>query len=108
MRRKSPVCRLSGFRRLATSLYVPSEVVGNGEIAFAASTLNDVFGYDVQIHTDDGRLLKLKFSEKMLDARANVAHVDVFGDMPAFAQHWHRWERGPSSDNLDERARQSA
>lgn len=68
-----------------------SEIVGNGQIAFPVSALKDVFGLDVQIRTDDGRLLKLKFSEKSLDAQADVAHVDVSGDLPAFTQHWRRW-----------------
>lgn len=68
-----------------------SEIVGNGEITFKANALRDVFGLDVQIRTDDGRFLKLKFSEKSLDPHADVAHVDVSGDLPAFAQHWQRW-----------------
>jgi hypothetical protein len=71
-----------------------SEIVGNGEITFAVSALKDVFGRDVQIQTDDGRLLNLKFSEKTMDPRADVAHVDVFGDLPAFAQHSSRGEPG--------------
>ncbi len=70
-----------------------SEIVGNGEITFAVSALNDVFGRDVEIQTDDGQLLKLKFSEKTMDPGADVAHVDVFGDLPAFAQ---RSQRGAS------------
>jgi|ERR1700733_910657 hypothetical protein len=74
-----------GFRRPS------SEIVGNGEIKFEANALREVFGLDVQIRTDDGRLLKLRFSEKSLDPSANVAHVDVSGDLPAFAQHWKRW-----------------
>ncbi len=72
-----------------------SEVVGSGEISFAARSLNDVFGQDVQIRNDDGRILKLKFSEKTLHPRAGVAHVDVCGGLPAFAQHWLRSEQGP-------------
>lgn len=77
-----------GFRRPS------SEVVGHGEITFAARALNDVFGRNVEICTDDGRILKLKFSEKTLDPRADVAHVDVSGDLPSFAQHWQRWGQG--------------
>jgi hypothetical protein len=71
-----------GFRRPS------SEVVGHGEITFAAGALNTVFGRNVEVRTDDGRLFKLKFSEKTLDPHADVAHVDVSGDFPAFAQHW--------------------
>jgi hypothetical protein len=74
-----------GFRRPS------SEIVGNGEIKLAANTLKEVFGLNVQIRTDDGRLLKVKFSERSLNPHAGVAHVDVSGDLPAFAQHWRRW-----------------
>jgi len=75
-----------GFRR-------PSlEVVGTGEITFPLNSLKDVFGLDVQVRTDDGRILKLKFSEKTLGPEANVAHVDVSGDLPRFDQHWRRWD----------------
>ncbi|MEI9916836.1 MAG: hypothetical protein WDN29_14750 [Methylovirgula sp.] len=73
-----------GFRRPS------SEIVGNGQITFAVSALKDVFGRDVQIQTDDGKLLKLKFSEKTMDPRADVAHVDVFGDLASFTQQSHR------------------
>jgi hypothetical protein len=43
-----------------------------------------VFGLDVQIRTDDGRFLKLKFSEKSLDPHADVVHVNVSGACPPF------------------------
>jgi hypothetical protein len=70
------------------------EIVGNGQITFAVSALKDVFGRDVQIQTDDGKLLKLKFSEKTMDPGADVAHVDVFEDSAASAQHPRRKETG--------------
>jgi hypothetical protein len=59
------------------------EVVSCGEIRLAASVLEDVFGHaNVQIRTQDGRLLDLKFSEKTLDRTAEAAHVDVTGELP--------------------------
>ncbi len=66
------------------------EVVGCGEIRLTAGALKAVFGRnDVQIRTDDGRLLNLKFSEKALSLAADAASVDVSGDLPA-PPHWRR------------------
>lgn len=74
-----------GFRRPS------SEIAGNGEITLEANALRDVFGLDVQVRTDDGRFLKLKFSEKSLDPHANVAHVDVSGDCRACDGIHDKW-----------------
>jgi hypothetical protein len=67
-------------------------VTSNGEIRLAATTLKDVFGRpDVQLRTDDGRLLALRFSEKKLtpaDGARASAHVDVTGELPVL-QDWH-------------------
>jgi hypothetical protein len=70
----------------------PTGVISSGEIRLAHNTLRDVFGRpDVQIRTDDGRLLELRFSEKKLDATAESAHVDVTGQLPSAApQNWRR------------------
>ncbi len=58
-------------------------VTGCGEIRAPASALKDVFGRkDIQLLTDDGRLLDLRFSEKTLLPASDVAHVDVTGDLP--------------------------
>lgn len=60
------------------------DVISCGEIRLRASKLKDVFGRDdVQIRTDDGRILDLRFSEKNLELTNNAAHVDVRGDLPA-------------------------
>lgn len=66
-------------------------VTSCGEIRLAATALKDVFGRtDVQLRTDDGRLLALRFSDKKLapaeSARAS-AHVDVTGELPVL-QDW--------------------
>jgi hypothetical protein len=64
-------------------------VTGSGEIRLAAAALESVFGRDdVQLLTDDGRLLDLRFSEKELLAASDVAHVDVTGDLPTDPESW--------------------
>jgi hypothetical protein len=61
----------------------PAGVTSCGEIKVAAVALKSVFGRtDVQLLTDDGRLLDLRFSEKQLPAASEVAHVDVTGELP--------------------------
>lgn len=61
----------------------PNGVTSSGEIRLSAGALVDVFGRkDVQLLTDDGRLLDLRFSEKALPPASTVAHVDVTGDLP--------------------------
>ncbi len=61
-----------------------------GEIRLAANVLERIFGRrDLQLLTDDGRLLDLTFSEKKLLPRSEVAHVDVSGEVPSSPQNWH-------------------
>jgi hypothetical protein len=63
--------------------------MGSGEITLAPSDLEAVFGrLGVQLLTDDGRLLDLKFSEKTLAPATDVAHVDVSGDLPRSPAEW--------------------
>ena len=64
-------------------------VTGSGELRLTASDLEAVFGKPgVQLLTDDGRLLDLKFSEKELPAGTEAAHVDVSGDLPHSPAEW--------------------
>ncbi len=64
-------------------------VTSCGEIQLSAVALKGVFGRrDVQLLTDDGHLLDLRFSEKELHAASDVAHVDVTGDLPTSAHNW--------------------
>jgi len=64
-------------------------VTGSGEIRLKPSDLEAVFGRPgVQLLTDDGRLLDLKFSEKELPAGTDAAHVDVSGDLPRSPEEW--------------------
>ena len=65
-------------------------VTGSGEIRLSPAALRSVFGRgNVQLFTEDGRLLDLRFSEKALPSASDVAHVDVTGDLPA-PQNWRR------------------
>jgi hypothetical protein len=67
----------------------PIGVTCCGEIQLSAAILKDVFGRrDVQLLTDEGRLLDLVFSETALLSASDVAHVDVTGELPATAQSW--------------------
>ena len=64
-------------------------VTGSGELRLTASHLEAVFHrIGVQLLTDDGQLLDLKFSERELPAGAEAAHVDVSGDLPRSAAEW--------------------
>jgi hypothetical protein len=64
-------------------------VLSSGEIRLSPSDLKTVFGrLGVQLLTDDGRLLDLRFSEKELRCANDVAHVDVTGDLPSSPEKW--------------------
>lgn len=68
----------------------PAGLTSSGEIRLEASGLKRAFGRrDVQLMTDDGRLLDLSFSEKELRAE-DVAHVDVAGELPTSPSLWRR------------------
>lgn len=57
-------------------------ITSSGEVRMPAAVLKDLFGRtDVELLTDDGRLLALRFSEKQLAAASEAAHVDVTGDL---------------------------
>ena len=60
-----------------------NHVIGNGEIRMRPSILRGIFGRkDVQLQTDDGRLLHLIFSDKILSAGSDAANVDVGSGLP--------------------------
>ena len=60
-------------------------VVSSGEISLSPSDLKSVFGrLGVQLLTDDGRLLDLRFSDKELRHANDVAQVEVTGDLAGF------------------------
>jgi len=63
--------------------------MSSGELTLAPSDLKAVFGRSgVQLLTDDGRLLDLKFSEKELRTATDVVHVDVTGELPRSPAEW--------------------
>lgn len=65
------------------------DVTGSGEIKLAPPALQALFGRsDVQLLTEDDRLLNLKFSDKDM-REPGVAHVDVSGDLPT-TKNWRR------------------
>ena len=83
---------------------VGGSVTSSGELGMTASDLKVVFSRPgVQLLTDDGRLLELKFSERTLSPTTAVAHVDVTGELPRSPAEWRvgsarkpiRHERGP-------------
>ena len=65
------------------------DVMSCGEIRLSQSNLKSVFGrLGVQLLTDDGRLLNLRFSDKELRSADDAAHVDVTGDLPRASADW--------------------
>lgn len=67
----------------------PHGVTGSGEIRLGPKDLARVFGRrDIRLRTDDGRLLDLRFSDKVLPDGRGTAHVDVAGDLPTTTGTW--------------------
>ena len=68
----------------------PGRVASRGEVRMSSGVLKDAFGRKgLQLRTDDGRLLRLQFSEKRLGAASDAAHVDVAGELPAESEWRH-------------------
>lgn len=68
----------------------PGGVTGSGELRMPPDALRLVFGRaDLHLLTDDGRRLRLRFSEKQLPSASGSAHVDVTGDLPARSEWRH-------------------
>lgn len=64
------------------------EITRCGEIRLPAAYLVGIFGRpDVELLTDDGELLHLKFSERKLAPASDAAHVDVIGQRQMDAPH---------------------
>jgi hypothetical protein len=64
-------------------------VMSSGELRLAPSDLKAIFGAPgLKLLTDDGRLLDLRFSERKLAVAADVAHVNVTGDLPRSMADW--------------------
>ncbi len=66
-------------------------VVCNGELRSSAGILGAIFALaDLQLRTDDGRLLELQISSKTIDRLAEAVHVDVRGQLPEEKRKWRR------------------
>ncbi len=67
----------------------PRGISSSGEIRLPSPELRSVFGRrGVELVTDEGRVLGIRFTDKGLRADLDVAHVDVTGDLPATEQQW--------------------
>jgi len=69
-------------------LVPPAGVSGSGEIRVEPRVLRRVFGRkDLQLVTEGGRRLGLRFTEKKLGADGDAAHIDVTDGLPS-AKDW--------------------
>jgi hypothetical protein len=74
-------------------------VTGSGEIQLSGEALKSLFGRtDLQLLTDQGLLLALRFSDSTLREAADVAAVDVTGKFPTAPEEWRQLE---STQGLD-------
>ena len=63
----------------------------SGEIQAQPDVLAALFGLmDIELRTDAGRLLELRFSAKTMQPSQDFAHVDVKGDIPDQKRDWQR------------------
>ncbi len=66
-------------------------VTGCGEIQLSGDMLQSLFGRtDLQLLTDQGLLLDLRFSDSTLPAASDVAHVDVTGPLSSAPGDWRQ------------------
>jgi hypothetical protein len=71
----------------------PMRVTSSGEIRAPAAILKSVFGgTNIQLLTDDGRVLDLRFSGKEPSPTDEVAQVDVTGELPTMPLSWRQSE----------------
>jgi len=67
----------------------PMGVMSSGEIRMLPAVLEALFARTgVQLRTEDGHVLTLRFTEKALPPDSDVAHVDVTAGLPTTPQHW--------------------
>ncbi|WP_421994505.1 hypothetical protein [Reyranella sp.] len=68
----------------------PGEVVGSGEISMTPDDLANALGRrDLELTTEDGRVLAVRFSGGARSARSGIAHADITGGLPA-EDDWRR------------------
>lgn len=74
------------------------QVTSCGETRLSPATLKSVFGHiDLQLRTDDGQLLKLRFSEKLPSSEDGAAHVDVLIEPPTADRRGRSGRSNPPS-----------
>jgi hypothetical protein len=68
-------------------------VTGSGEIQISGETLKSLFGRtDLELLTDQGLVLALRFSDPTLREASDVAAVDVTGKLPSAPELWRSRE----------------
>jgi len=72
-------------------------VICNGEIRMPAMMLKTTFALrTMQLRTDEGRMLELRFSDKKIGPGQEAAHVDVRGEIPGNDKR--EWLKGRDKD----------
>lgn len=62
----------------------PGNVVGSGEIVMAATELANALGrHNLELTTDDGKVLGLRFSGSRQDGSSGAAHADILSGLSA-------------------------
>jgi hypothetical protein len=65
----------------------PGQITVAGEIRASSEALARSFGRKgLHLRTEDGRMLDLTFSDKILAPQARAANVDVAGNLPSVAE----------------------
>lgn len=82
------ICEASENVRVSYEFDVFSEdrngITSSGEIRFAATAPDEIFArQNVQLATDDGFFLHLKYSGKKLPLAGDTVHVDIEGELTA-------------------------
>ena len=68
----------------------PGEIVGSGEIRMERAELANAIGRrDLELTTEDGKVLTLRFSGGRIDPKLSAAHADVLSGLPA-EEEWRR------------------
>ena len=68
----------------------PGEVVGSGEIRMAPAELANALGRrDLELTTEDSRILTLRFSGGRFNPTQGAAHADIIAGLPSEGE-WRR------------------
>jgi hypothetical protein len=65
-------------------------LTGSGEIRTSPEALRSALGRkNIQLLTDDGQTLSLRFSERQSQSAGDAAHVDISGGLPPVSMWRH-------------------